>query len=567
MQGSDHVADQERLKLDALRAGEGEQLRGQLGTAFGGVEPALGIAAHAVEVVGAAQDQVIGPDDRRQHIVEVMRHAGHELADGFEFLAVQQGFLRIAQFPRARFDPSFERRIEFAQLFLDRGAFDDQPSAFGDLLHEGGIVPLPGARVAVVQIDDGLQAAVADEGDDEYRAGIDRFGVRVEPGVIAEVGVEQIVDDDRLPCLERGDDFWPEGLGGIATQQGRRGPIGPADIIMEDVLDRVELAIAATGNAEMRAHERRDLLQGFLGIAATQHVGNLEAQRDARLPPGDIAEQPFQPGSPQCQQQDQHRYRADQHGEIGLSQISATAGYGQARLCSEDRRAHARIMHAGNRHAHDGGRDQPMRQLMIAGGEPHGSCRSPDGDQNGQQQPKWIIAERCRHVHGCHAEIMHAEHTRADQQPRHCQAHRCHGRPAQHPEAGPSEAQGQRQRQEGERKIIAHHHARHGEGEHGDEMHRPDAAAQRNGGGRHPHKPHPAGGRSHARRKAERRERCEHGDQDRQDNQIHVVGAAHHHGVLVSQADKQRNNMDFHAGPKGPAAATLIFRQISADSA
>ncbi|WP_176482712.1 hypothetical protein [Sphingobium sp. D43FB] len=38
-------------------------------------------------------------------------------------------------------------------------------------------------------------------------------------------------------------------------------------------------------------------------------------------------------------------------------------------------------------------------------------------------------------------------------------------------------------------------------------------------------------------------------------------------GVLVSQADKQRNNMDFHADPKRPAAAILMFRQISADSA
>ena len=31
------------------------------------------------------------------------------------------------------------------------------------------------------------------------------------------------------------------------------------------------------GDAEMRAHERRDLLQGLLAIAATQHVGDLEA--------------------------------------------------------------------------------------------------------------------------------------------------------------------------------------------------------------------------------------------------------------------------------------------------
>ena len=38
-------------------------------------------------------------------------------------------------------------------------------------------------------------------------------------------------------------------------------------------------------------------------------------------------------------------------------------------------------------------------------------------------------------------------------------------------------------------------------------------------------------------------------------------------GVLVSQPDKQRNNMDFHADPKGPVAAILIVRQISADSA
>ncbi|EXS69921.1 hypothetical protein BF95_19870 [Sphingobium sp. Ant17] len=216
---------------------------------------------------------------------------------------------------------------------------------------------------------------------------------------------------------------------------------------MEDILDRVELAVAGPGDAEMRTHQRRDFLQGFLGIAAAQHVGDLEAQGDARLPPRDIPEQPFEPCRPKRQQQDQDRDRTDQHGEIGLPQIAATAGHGHAGVGGEDRRAHADIMHAGDRHTHDSGSDQPMRQLMIASSEPHRGGGRTNSDQDGKQEPRAIIAERRCHMHRCHAQIVHPQHTRADQKPRRHHPHRGYGRPAHHPKSSPGERQGQHQRQ------------------------------------------------------------------------------------------------------------------------
>ena len=116
-----------------------------------------------------------------------MRHARHKLAYSFEFLAMQQRFLRVAQLLRARFHSSFQCCVEFTQLLLHSGALDHQSGAFSDFFHEGGIVALPGTRTAIIEINDGLQAAVADEGHDENRSRIDRYGIRAEPNVITQV--------------------------------------------------------------------------------------------------------------------------------------------------------------------------------------------------------------------------------------------------------------------------------------------------------------------------------------------------------------------------------------------
>ena len=83
-------AEFNRVRLEPLTAGEGEQLPDQLAALLGG---ALGHRQHLKVVLGkrcAPLYQAQTANDRREKVVEVVRHAASQLADGIHLLGLNQ---------------------------------------------------------------------------------------------------------------------------------------------------------------------------------------------------------------------------------------------------------------------------------------------------------------------------------------------------------------------------------------------------------------------------------------------------------------------------------------------
>ena len=84
----EHVGDVQHLGLQGLLAGEGEELAHQIGGAVG-VLLDLHDVGEVLLAGGMAQEQQIAEaDDHRQKVVEVVRHAAGELADGLHLLGL-----------------------------------------------------------------------------------------------------------------------------------------------------------------------------------------------------------------------------------------------------------------------------------------------------------------------------------------------------------------------------------------------------------------------------------------------------------------------------------------------
>jgi hypothetical protein len=156
-------------------------------------------------------------------------------------------------------------------------------------------------------------------------------------------------------------------IGALKSAAGKRPSrgrlaIGPADVVIELVFLGQQLAKARTADGEMLAHQRGNLVQRGGGVIIAQHVGDLEAQGDPGLPPGDLVKHPFQPGRAQGNGQDQQRDRGNQHGEHGLPHAARSHVGTVAMVHRKDRRPHPGIVHAGNRQPHQPGCPQPHAQ-------------------------------------------------------------------------------------------------------------------------------------------------------------------------------------------------------------
>ncbi len=210
------------------------------GTAIG-----VGLVVEPVELAVRA---------RRPHVV------GHGLGDGAEL-----------GFARRQFRGGF-------------GTVDQLARAFGDRLHEGDLVGRPGARVLRVEIDDGAQPAAAAERHDQDGAGIDPGRGFQRPRLAAGQGVgEQVVDDDGFAGGQPGDDAFAEGLGRIFAEQRRHAAVSPADIVAEDIVFRVEQAVADARHAEIPPHQGAHRIQRRRRIAVAQQLGQVVHQGVARL--------------------------------------------------------------------------------------------------------------------------------------------------------------------------------------------------------------------------------------------------------------------------------------------
>ena len=89
-QVADHRAQVERLGLHHVLAAEHEQLAGQAGGAFGGEVDRLGAIEQLGRQVGLGQHHPGVALDDREHVVEIVRDAGGQLADGLHLLRLAQ---------------------------------------------------------------------------------------------------------------------------------------------------------------------------------------------------------------------------------------------------------------------------------------------------------------------------------------------------------------------------------------------------------------------------------------------------------------------------------------------
>ena len=93
-----HVADDfvhvQLLGLDELAAAEGEQLPRQPGGAFGGLGDLLGGFSRRLVRLAAAEQRGVALNDG-ENVVEIVRDAAGELADGFHLLRLAQLLLQL----------------------------------------------------------------------------------------------------------------------------------------------------------------------------------------------------------------------------------------------------------------------------------------------------------------------------------------------------------------------------------------------------------------------------------------------------------------------------------------
>ena len=89
--------DVDIARLQRLAAGEGEQMLDQLAAAFRRLVDQFGRLLQ-FRLMREARDQRFGgAGDHRQHVVEIVRDAAGELADGVELLRLQQLVLGFAR--------------------------------------------------------------------------------------------------------------------------------------------------------------------------------------------------------------------------------------------------------------------------------------------------------------------------------------------------------------------------------------------------------------------------------------------------------------------------------------
>jgi hypothetical protein len=183
---------------------------------------------------------------------------------------------------------------------------------------------------------------------------------------------------------------------------------------------------------------------------------------------------------------------------------------------------HARVMHAGDGRAHDDGAADLLPQALRPHSEPQGRRRRRDGDHDRQAEEHGVIAEARRHAHRRHAGVVHGDDTDPSED-----AAAENGGPRPMPVKDDEQSQAgnddrDHQRQQRRPHVIGDDHAEP-EGEHGDEMHRPDAAAHGHRAGQPPAGLRPAARLAHPAGQVERGEGRQNGDGNRQRHEPGVV--------------------------------------------
>lgn len=178
---------------------------------------------------------------------------------------------------------------------------------------------------------------------------------------------------------------------------------------------------------------------------------------------------------------------------------------------------HAGVVHADDRQPHDHGRQRPRQRhprpvVAQAVGDPERRARGRHRDGDGQGEPGGVVDDARHHAHGRHADIVHGGNPRAHQQGAAEQAGPGQVVLADDPQREGGAADGDGQRQHGQRQVVAHGNGQV-ERQHADEMHGPDADAHRQRAAAQPiaRRRQPAR-RPHAVGHAQRRIRRQDGD-------------------------------------------------------
>ena len=200
------------------------------------------------------------------------------------------------------------------------------------------------------------------------------------------------------------------------------------------------------------------------------------------------------------------------------------------RMRGEHRGRHAGVVHSRDGRAHDDRGQDPLPRDRGPEREPQRGDRSRDRDEHRERDQDAMVVQLARHEHRRHAGIVHRHD--ADPHEQSAEDELQQRRLARADDVEPAAGDGDRdqQRKNRQARIITDRH-RHHEGEHGDEMHRPDAAAHRERRGREPRMPHPAMRGPDAAAEIQRRIRRKAGDREGERDEVGVVCAGYGHGI------------------------------------
>jgi hypothetical protein len=183
---------------------------------------------------------------------------------------------------------------------------------------------------------------------------------------------------------------------------------------------------------------------------------------------------------------------------------------------------HAGEMHAGDGGAHHEGGAELHQQAFEAEAQPerHAGRGHRDHHRGDEQGP--VIAEGGAHQHRLHAGVMHDDDADAGDQAGQQQPHGFQRAESDQRIAGTDRDDREQHRGRGPDEVIGDRD-RHREGQHGDEMHRPDAAAQGDRRAAQPEQPGAAGGVADPPGEIQRGEGGEDGNHAGQSDQPRVV--------------------------------------------
>jgi hypothetical protein len=222
--------------------------------------------------------------------------------------------------------------------------------------------------------------------------------------------------------------------------------------------------------------------------------------------------------------QDHERDAGDRQREAGLGEARRAARFVDHRMRRERRGRHAGVVHSRYGKSHDDRGHYPLPDIGGAERQPQGGGRGSDRDEHGERNEQLVVAQVRRHPHRCHAGVMHRHDAQAHEQAAQGELEVRRPACADHVEADAGDGHGDEQRECREAQVEAHRH-RHDEGQHGDEMHRPDAAAHGDRRDGEPAAARQALRHPHPAAEVERGVRGKACHQDRQRDEIEIVGA------------------------------------------